>query len=129
MRTCSYGHVCTEVSALQCESGCTYEHINMHTCPQVFALLCESGCLPMEGLVYHAYASALWGVANQAAPVCTHAHGHAHARVHVCVCPTYPYPTCSTYTPYMHGCFASKLRAPVASDCASTQSLQAERER
>jgi len=57
----------------------------MHTCPQVFLLLCETGCLPMDGLVYHTYASALWGLANQAAPVCTHAHGHAHAQVHVCV--------------------------------------------
>ena len=63
----------------------------MHKCPQVFALLCESGCFPMNGLVYHTYASALWGVANQAAPMCTHAHGHAHAHARVHVCVSVPY--------------------------------------
>ena len=85
---------------------CTDEHIHMHTCPQVFELLCEAGCLPINGLVYRTYASALWGVANQAAPVCTHAHGHAHAlaRVHVlCVCALR---TPSTPAPHIHIIYA-----------------------
>ena len=103
MRLCSYRHVRTQVSALLCESGCTYEHILLHICPQVFMLLYEAGgCLPITGNVYHTYASALWDVANQATPVCTHAHGHAHAlarRVHVCVCALR---TPSTPAPHTH---------------------------
>ena len=128
MRLCSYGHVRTQVSALLCESGCTYGHMHMHTCPQVLELLYEAGCLPIKGNAYHTYASALWGVANQAAPVCSlaHGHAHAHAREHVCVCPTYPLRTCSTHT-LMHSCPVSILSP--CRVCASTQSMQAERER
>ena len=97
----------------------------MHKCPQVFALLCESGCLPMNGLVYHTYASALCGVANQAAPMCTHAHGHAHAhaRVHVCVCTTYPLHTCSTHTHYI--CTAA-LQVYLARLCQHTVNVDRE---
>ena len=72
----------------------------MHTCPQVFLLLCEAGCLPMDGIVYHTYASALWGLANQAAPVCTHVRMGMRTHKCMCVCPTYPLYTCSTHTLY-----------------------------
>ena len=126
MCACVCVHMCT--CAQRCLRCCASPgaHMNtylqMHTCPQVFVLLYEAGCLPITGNMYHTYASALWDVANQATPVCTHAHGHAHAhaRVHVCVCTTYPLHTCSTHTPYMLRCPVSILSP--CRVCASTQS-------